>query len=435
MDVMKKVTQLSCRLATIERKWLVPLVASIITSIMLLFLVAFKVGSGEHHSSGDSIVPIIPARDGTQSQNVVESIAQDPTAELPPPPRLAYLISGTKGDGLRMQRTLQALYHPWNYYLLHLDLDAPPRERLDLARYVKNEVVFKEGGNVYVVGKTNLVTYRGPTMIAATLHGAAILLRKAKDWDWFINLSAADYPLVTQDDLLHVFSYLPRDLNFIQHTSDIGWKEFQRAKPIIIDPGLYQNKKTDIFWATQRRALPTAFRLFTGSAWFALTRSFMEYCNLGWENLPRTLLMYYTNFISSPEGYFHTVLCNAQEFRNTTVNHDLHYIKWDHPPKQHPLSLTLKDMENMTISGAAFARKFDKDDPVLDRIDETLLNRKKGQFTPGGWCIGRRHATDPCALRGNHSLLRPGPGSRRFENLVVRMLSAESFRTQQCASV
>lgn len=181
--------------------------------------------------------------------------------------------------------------------------------------------------------------------------------------------------------------------------------------------------------------MPTAFRLFTGSAWFALTRSFMEYCNLGWENLPRTLLMYYTNFVSSPEGYFHTVLCNAQEFRNTTVNHDLHYIKWDHPPKQHPLSLTLKDMENMTISGAAFARKFDKDDPVLDRIDETLLNRKKGQFTPGGWCIGRRHATDPCALRGNHSLLRPGPGSRRFENLVVRMLSAESFRTQQCASV
>ena len=36
-------------------------------------------------------------------------------------------------------------------------------------------------------------------MIAATLHGAAILLKKAKDWDWFINLSTSDYPLVTQD--------------------------------------------------------------------------------------------------------------------------------------------------------------------------------------------------------------------------------------------
>jgi hypothetical protein len=27
-------------------------------------------------------------------------------------------------------------------------------------------------------------------------------------------------------DLLHVFSYLPKDLNFIQHTSYIGWKEY-----------------------------------------------------------------------------------------------------------------------------------------------------------------------------------------------------------------
>ncbi len=43
-----------------------------------------------------------------------------------------------------------------------------------------------------------------------------------------------------------------------------GFGRFQRAKPIIIDPGLYMDKKTDIFWATQRRAVPTAFRLFTG---------------------------------------------------------------------------------------------------------------------------------------------------------------------------
>ena len=61
------------------------------------------------------------------------------------------------------------------------------------------EPLFKEVGNVVVIGKANLVTYRGPTMIATTLHGAAILLKNFKDWDWFINLSASDYPLVTQD--------------------------------------------------------------------------------------------------------------------------------------------------------------------------------------------------------------------------------------------
>jgi len=108
-------------------------------------------------------------------------------------------VAGTKGDGLRMKRTLQAVYHPHNYYVLHLDLAAPAEERGELARYVKEEPMFAEVKNVFVVAKPNLVTYKGPTMIAATLHGAAILLRKATDWDWFINLSASDYPLVSQD--------------------------------------------------------------------------------------------------------------------------------------------------------------------------------------------------------------------------------------------
>ncbi|XP_035844854.1 beta-glucuronosyltransferase GlcAT14A isoform X2 [Helianthus annuus] len=115
-----------------------------------------------------------------------------------------------------------------------------------------------------MITKTNLVTYRGPTMVANMLHAAAMLLRDGGDWDWFINLSASDYPLVTQDDLIYVFSSLPRDVNFIDHTSNIGWKEFQRAKPVIVDPGLYMSEKSDVFWITQRRSVPTAFKLFTG---------------------------------------------------------------------------------------------------------------------------------------------------------------------------
>lgn len=45
---------------------------------------------------------------------------------------------------------------------------------------------------------------------------------------------------------------------------------FQRAKPIIIDPGLYMTKKADVFWITQRRSLPTAFKLFTGTKFLNL---------------------------------------------------------------------------------------------------------------------------------------------------------------------
>ncbi|KAJ1409134.1 Glycosyl transferase, family 14 [Sesbania bispinosa] len=292
------------------------------------------------------------------------------------PVTFAYLISASKGDSLKLKRLLRVLYHPGNYYLIHMDYGAPEAEHRDVAEYVANDPVYGQVGNVWVVGKPNLVTYRGPTMLATTLHAMAMLLRIC-NWDWFINLSASDYPLVTQDDLIQAFSELPRDINFIQHSSHLGWKLNKRGKPMIIDPGLYSLNKSEIWWVIKQRSLPTSFKLYTGSAWTILSRSFAEYCIVGWENLPRTLLLYYTNFVSSPEGYFQTVICNSEDYKNTTANHDLHYITWDNPPKQHPRSLGLKDYRKMVLSSRPFARKFKRNDQVLDKIDRELLKRLK----------------------------------------------------------
>ena len=165
----------------------------------------------------------------------------------------------------------------------------------------------------------------------------------------------------------------------------------------------------------------------------ALSRPFIDYCIWGWDNLPRTVLMYYTNFISSPEGYFHTVACNAHEFRNTTVNSDLHYISWDNPPKQHPHYLTVEDMQMMTASNAPFARKFHQDDPVLDKIDSDLLFRGRNMTVPGGWCIGsRENGSDPCSVVGNITQLRPTTGAKKLETLISSLLSNDNFRPRQC---
>ncbi|KAJ8531069.1 hypothetical protein K7X08_025800 [Anisodus acutangulus] len=164
----------------------------------------------------------------------------------------------------------------------------------------------------------------------------------------------------------------------------------------------------------------------------ALSRPFIDFCIWGWDNLPRTVLMYYANFISTPEGYFHTVVCNAQEFRNTTVNIDLHFISWDNPTKQHPHYLTLDDMQNMVDSNAPFARKFHQDDPVLDKIDNELLFRGQGMFVPGDWCTGsRENGTDPCSVVVNITVLIPTAGAKRLENLIGSLLSNDNFRSRQ----
>lgn len=42
----------------------------------------------------------------------------------------------------------------------------------------------------------------------------------------------------------------------------------KRLKPVIVDPGLYLSEKNVMFHASQKRVLPNAYRLFTGSFLF-----------------------------------------------------------------------------------------------------------------------------------------------------------------------
>lgn len=121
-----------------------------------------------------------------------------PKNSTPYPVTFAYLISASSGDTMKLKRLMLAIYHPGNFYLIHLDNGAPQVEHQEISRFVSSNPVFSEVGNVWIVKKGNLVTYRGPTMLATTLHAMSMLLRTA-NWDWFINLSASDYPLVTQD--------------------------------------------------------------------------------------------------------------------------------------------------------------------------------------------------------------------------------------------
>lgn len=189
-----------------ERRWVFPVV---FTSLVCLFLLvtSFNMGLVSSLYTINSLFSILPSRVASNQTN--PNFAEGMIGEIPSHssgstiPRFAYLVSGSKGDLEKLWRTLQALYHPLNYYVVHLDLESPVTERLELASRVEKDPVFLAVGNVFMITKANMVTYRGPTMVANTLHACAILLKQNKEWDWFINLSASDYPLVTQDGKSH----------------------------------------------------------------------------------------------------------------------------------------------------------------------------------------------------------------------------------------
>lgn len=188
----------------------------VISSLICVFLLAtsFNMGLISSLHTINAIFSIFPSSNHTAPNYAEMKVKQsEPAPSGPKIPRFAYLVSGSKGDLEKLWRTLQALYHPRNRYVLHLDLEAPTEERLELASRVEKDPMFSKVGNVYMSTKANMVTYRGPTMVANTLHACAILLKNSKDWDWFINLSASDYPLVTQDGKT-AFFYLYISLSF-----------------------------------------------------------------------------------------------------------------------------------------------------------------------------------------------------------------------------
>ncbi|RLM73716.1 beta-glucuronosyltransferase GlcAT14A-like [Panicum miliaceum] len=449
-----------------------PCLAVTALSAALLFLLLLLCAS--------SFPPLVAWRSSAASR---AAPPPPPRAEWGPgrPPSFAYWISGTGGDARRVLRLLRAVYHPRNRYLLHLDAAAAAEEREALAQAVRrDEPAWREFRNVDVVGEGHAIDRTGSSALAAVLHGAAVLLRIGAHWDWLVTLSAEDYPLVTQDgekrrfanrcdqsecdslslcrvqsdpfgvsqlkinsssgslraiygDLLYAFSSVPRDLNFIDHTSDLGWKRHERFEKIIVDPSLYMDRNTEPYPSKEIRQMPDAFQIFTGSPWVILSRNFAEHCVHGWDNLPRKLLMYFANTAYSMESYFQTLICNSSDFRNTTVNGDLRYFVWDNPPGLDPLVLNETHYENMVNSSAAFARRFEEDTPMLKKMDDELLNRSPVQLVPGVWCpnLGKeQNGTDAesCSKWGDINTVRPGHGGERLRQFI-----SEISQTRGCS--
>ncbi|RCV27574.1 hypothetical protein SETIT_5G335500v2 [Setaria italica] len=335
------------------------------------------------------------------------------------PPVFAYYITGGRGDCLRVTRLLKAVYHPRNRYLLHLDAGAGAYERARLASYARSEQSFLEYGNVHVVGKGDALDGRGPSAVAAVLRGAAVLLRVGADWDWLVTLGAADYPLVTQDDLLYAFSSVPRDLNFIDHRADS-----ETHHVVVLDQNLLQSTNAEISFSSGHREKPDAFELFRGSPWPILSRAFVEHCVAAPDNLPRTLLMYFSNTLDAAEFYFQTVMANSQRFRNSTVNHS---VRLDVPPPPPPQQQPGADQQQsrydaLVGSGAAFAGRFGDDEALLQRIDEEVLRRPLDGVTPGAWCAGGSGeegvAESECSLGGDIDAVRQGAAGRRLASLI-----------------
>lgn len=120
----------------------------------------------------------------------------------------------------------------------------------------------------------------------------------------------------------------------------------------------------------RRGPFSAEYPIWWGSAWFALshrgTQRLLELVDSSAE-----VVDHFEHAVIPSESLTHTLLVNAPDVRVERAS--LHHIRWSDAASGRPDVLSEVDLPELMSSGLFFARKFERDASVLDRLDDVVL--------------------------------------------------------------
>uniref|UniRef100_U3D6H8 Xylosyltransferase 2 n=1 Tax=Callithrix jacchus TaxID=9483 RepID=U3D6H8_CALJA len=243
-----------------------------------------------------------------------ESRAQQPVAG--PPVRIAYMLV-VHGRAIRqLKRLLKAVYHEQHFFYIHVD---------KRSNYLHREVaeLAQRYDNVRVTPWRMVTIWGGASLLRMYLRSMRDLLEvPGWAWDFFINLSATDYPTRTNEELV-AFLSKNRDKNFLKSH---GRDNSRFIKKQGLDRLFHECDSH--MWRLGERQIPAGIVVDGGSDWFVLTRSFVEYVVYTDDSLVAQLRQFYTYTLLPAESFFHTVLENSLACE-TLVDNNLRVTNWN----------------------------------------------------------------------------------------------------------
>ncbi|CAM9851846.1 unnamed protein product, partial [Pylaiella littoralis] len=330
--------------------------------------------------------------------------------------RIGYLIMASGIQDLhKTKRLLKAIYDPDNFYLVHLDRKDNRAIRRDMEKFIA------DWDNVRMLVPALDVSWGGYTITLTAIFGICTMVQWSDEWDFFVNLSASDFPLLPQHELTTVLGqYADVGMNFI---SGKPLTDRNRVEVLVDDQGLYRETQTSKASRPLKVGRPrpppskSMFTVFKGEFWVVLHRSFCQYIEASPDNVARSLQAYFSKFRISDESYFQTVLCHplAPNFRVQKDN--LRFVSWPSVPKGHyvlhPDPMTGGKDGNINIamdSGALFARKFDLEvsqeayavlEKSLSKPNPVRLAKAADRLSPAAAINGSQ---DFCAIPDDYNI-------------------------------
>ncbi|XP_018611749.1 xylosyltransferase 2-like [Scleropages formosus] len=232
------------------------------------------------------------------------------------PVHVAFMLV-VHGRAIRqLKRLIKAIYHQDHYYYIHVD---------KRSNYLHHEVeeIARQYNNVRVTPWRMVTIWGGASLLKTYLRSMQDLLSML-DWKWefFINLSATDFPTRTNEELVAFLSQ-HRDKNFLKSH---GRENARFIKKQGLDRLFHECDSH--MWRLGERTIPPGLEVSGGSDWFALTRRFVEYVVRSQDPLVSGLKQFYSYALLPAESFFHTVLGNSH-LCDTLVDNNLRVTNWN----------------------------------------------------------------------------------------------------------
>ncbi|XP_072337957.1 xylosyltransferase 1 [Scyliorhinus torazame] len=260
-------------------------------------------------------VPRLCPLEGKSTNNIQP---EEDSLESPPPNpiRIAFVLVVHGRSSRQLRRMFKAIYHRDHYYYIHVD---------KRSNYLHRDVLqfSTQYPNVRVTPWRMATIWGGASLLTMYLQSMRDLL-EMKDWSWdfFINLSAADYPIRTNDQLVAFLSRY-RSMNFLKsHGRDNA--RFIRKQGL---DRIFFECDTHM-WRLGDRKIPDGITVDGGSDWFLLSRKFVEYVNYSEDELVTHMKRFYAYTLLPAESFFHTVLENSH-LCETMVDNNLRITNWN----------------------------------------------------------------------------------------------------------
>ncbi len=262
----------------------------------------------------------------------------------------------------QFKRLFQAIYHPENHYLIHIDKKADP----DIL--VNVESFLKDYPNAHILKSENIV-WGGYSMVQSELDGMKYLLDSNLNWDFFINLSGQDFPLKSQA-YIHDFLASNRHSSFLKFAN----QETERPDTMNRIDNYYEDDIAGFPVLSHRRFFLKDATPYIGGQWMMLTRDCCEFLCQSAEI--QEYEDFYRNTLIADEAFFQTTLINSS-FAGNLINDDKRAIVWipDGDIKLRPKTFTEADLPFLQTGDNLFARKFDEevDEQILYTLEANLI--------------------------------------------------------------